>query len=239
MFKSKSIDSVYMAGHKKVCNMVYQIGGSSLSHPSDCSFYLVKVGNEDFVLIDSGAGESFSEIIENINSIGLQPDRIQALILTHCHIDHIGAANKFKEKFGCKIIAHKLDAEAIEGRDMEATAASWYGVDYEPVKIDRVISKELEQEKIGDVNFNFIHTPGHTPGSIAVYCDISGQRVLFGQDIHGPFDPSFGSNIDEWKKSMEQLLALEADILCEGHFGVFKGKENVRNYIMSYLGKYN
>jgi len=92
--------------------------------------------------------------------------------------------------------------------------------------------------KFGEVEFNIIHTPGHTPGSLAVYCDISDKRILFGQDIHGPFDVSFGSDINAWKKSMNKLLALDADILCEGHFGVFKGKEKVNEYIKSYLDKY-
>jgi hypothetical protein len=38
---------------------------------------------------------------------------------------------------------------------------------------------------------------------------------------------------------MENLLSLKADILCEGHAGVYKGKEKVRNYIESYLERYS
>jgi glyoxylase-like metal-dependent hydrolase (beta-lactamase superfamily II) len=228
-----------MTSHKIVCNGIYQIGGSSLSHPSDCSIYIIDVGNSEYIMIDSGAGESYSELKQNIKSAGLPPERIKALILTHCHIDHIGAANYFKETYGCKIIAHKLDADAIEGRDKKATAASWYGVDYKPVTIDIVISGDSKIMQFGNLKFNLIHTPGHTPGSISVYCDISNQRVLFGQDIHGPFDPSFGSNMDDWKKSMNNLLSLEADIMCEGHFGVYKPKEEVKKYIEGYLIKYS
>jgi hypothetical protein len=41
-----------------------------------------------------------------------------------------------------------------------------------------------------------------------------------------------------WKKSMEKLLALDADILCEGHFGIFQPKENVQGYIKRYLRNY-
>ena len=57
--------------------------------------------------------------------------------------------------------------------------------------------------------------PRTYPGSIAVYVDIGGQRVLFGQDIHGPFMKEWGSDLAQWKQSMK-LLALNADILCEG-----------------------
>jgi len=76
------------------------------------------------------------------------------------------------------------------------------------------------------------------PGSIAVYRDYAGERVLFGQDIHGPFLPEFGADLAAWRRSMNMLLGLEADILCEGHFGVYRTKTRVREYIESYLEQY-
>jgi glyoxylase-like metal-dependent hydrolase (beta-lactamase superfamily II) len=223
---------------KKIWERVYQIGGSSISNPSDCCVYLFDVGKGKSVMIDCGAGQSFDRLIENMRKIGFEPEGLQALILTHCHIDHIGSAKELKEKFDCEIIAHKKDADAIEGRDITPTAAQWYGVEYSPVSIDHVISEELAKLRFGDVDFNCLHTPGHTPGSISVYCDIEGKRILFGQDIHGPFDASFGSNIHDWKSSMEKLLSLEADILCEGHFGIYRSKEEVKRYIEGYLRRY-
>jgi glyoxylase-like metal-dependent hydrolase (beta-lactamase superfamily II) len=229
-----------MVFHHKICADVYQIGDSELTHPSDCSIYMVCVGYGEFVMIDCGSGEreSFEKIVENIKSIGYDPSNLKALILTHCHIDHIGAASDFKSQFNCMIIAHELDSEAIEGHDKTRTAASWYGVKYKPVPIDKMIHVDFEKYKLGEVDFNIIHTPGHTPGSISVYCDMGVHRVLFGQDIHGPFDESFGSDIYAWKKSMVKLLDLDADILCEGHYGVFKGKMQVKDYIKGYLDKY-
>ncbi|MBT8490013.1 MAG: Zn-dependent hydrolase, partial [Deltaproteobacteria bacterium] len=92
--------------------------------------------------------------------------------------------------------------------------------------------------QINDETLHFLHTPGHTPGSIVLYIDRGGKRVLFGQDIHGPFLPSFDSDIEEWKRSMEKLLDLEADILCEGHFGIYRSKESVEKYIKNYLKMY-
>jgi len=90
---------------------------------------------------------------------------------------------------------------------------------------------------LGDLQFNFLHTPGHTPGSICVYIDGKDGRVLFGQDIHGPFSPAWGSDLGQWRLSMQKLLALQADVLCEGHAGVFKG-EKVGKYIEGYLQRY-
>lgn len=222
----------------KIWDKVFQIGGSSISHPSDASVFLVDVGNRETVMIDCGAGKSFNALVKNIGALGFEPEKIKVLILTHCHIDHIGSAHLCKSEFGCQVVAHEKDAEAIEGKDMTKTAADWYGVEYVPVAVDIILSKNLQTLKFGDVEFNLLHTPGHTPGSIAVYCDIVDRRILFGQDIHGPFDASFGSDIEEWKKSMQKLLDLEADILCEGHFGTYKTKEEVKRYIEGYLRRY-
>ncbi len=223
---------------KKVWKKIYQIGGPDISHAQDCMIFLVEVGDGESVLIDCGAGNSFDTLVQNIITMGLDPNKIKTLILTHCHIDHIGAARKFVDHFNVRTVAHELDVDGIEEKNNPKTAASWYGVDYQPVKLDHTLFSELETLKIGDVAFNFLHTPGHTPGSISVYCDIQGKRVLFGQDIHGPFDPSFGSNKDDWRESMKRLLSLEADILCEGHFGVYQPKDKVRRYIEDYLGRY-
>jgi glyoxylase-like metal-dependent hydrolase (beta-lactamase superfamily II) len=83
------------------------------------------------------------------------------------------------------------------------------------------------------------HSLGHTPGSIAVWLDRDGKRILFGQDIHGPFLPEFSSDIDQWRISMEKLLILKADALCEGHFGIFQPGDRVEAYIRKYLRQYD
>jgi glyoxylase-like metal-dependent hydrolase (beta-lactamase superfamily II) len=227
-----------MTKPQKIWEKVYQIGGPRISHPSDCCIYLVDVGDGEGVLIDCGAGKSYDKLVKNIELVGLEPQKLKAIILTHCHIDHIGAVNLFKTKFDLAIFAHEKDSEAIEGEDITRTAASWYGVEYSPIILDYKFSEPLEELTVGDMAFNCLHTPGHTPGSISIYCDIIGNRILFGQDIHGPFDESFGSNIGDWKKSMQKLLDLEADILCEGHFGIYRSKEEVRRYIEGYLRRY-
>lgn len=85
----------------------------------------------------------------------------------------------------------------------------------------------------------WIHTPGHTPGSISLCMDNGMYKILFGQDIHGPFYASFGSDIDAWAESMRKLLELDADILCEGHFGIFRPASEVKAYIEGYLRDYD
>jgi glyoxylase-like metal-dependent hydrolase (beta-lactamase superfamily II) len=226
-----------MSKAKSICDRVYVVGGSDLSAPEDAFVYLVDASSE-LVLVDTGVGYSASRIEDNIRSLGFEPARVWHIIATHCHIDHIGGLFAWKERYGSKIIAHELDRAGIEGENNALTAASMYGVDYKPVKVDTLLTGEAQDLTLGDMKFHFLHTPGHTPGSICVYIDTRDGRVLFGQDIHGPFSPDWGSNLQMWRASMQKLLALRADVLCEGHAGVYRG-DKVRKYIESYLKRYS
>ncbi|MGB3920151.1 MBL fold metallo-hydrolase [Methanothrix sp.] len=219
-----------------ICDGVYAVGGPDLSRPEDAYVYLVDA-KSCLVLIDAGVGYGNDKIERNIRSHGLEPAQVWYVIATHCHIDHIGGLHLWRDRYASKIIAHELDRAGIEGENDSLTAASMYGVNYRPVKVDTILSGEQNQLRLGETDFNLLHTPGHTPGSISVYIDTSEGRVLFGQDIHGPFSPSWGSDIREWRRSMRKLLDLEADFLCEGHAGIYRG-EKIREYIEGYLNRY-
>jgi glyoxylase-like metal-dependent hydrolase (beta-lactamase superfamily II) len=88
---------------------VYLIGGPNLSHPNDAASFIIDFAGE-LVMIDAGAGRSSKVLQKNIEDAGLNPKAISTLILTHCHIDHIGSAPYFREHFGCKLLIHDLDA---------------------------------------------------------------------------------------------------------------------------------
>lgn len=214
----------------KVWGEVYQIGGSELSHSYDCSIYLLNV-EPDLVLIDSGAGKSFRQLVKNIESLGFAPQKLRAIIVTHSHIDHIGALADFKESFGAEIVAHELDAGRIE--EEKNASARAYGLSYKPCKVDLKL-KGGESLKYGAYEIKTVHIPGHTPGSIACYVDMAGKRVLFGQDIHGPYNPEWGADVALAAGSLQKLIDLEADILCEGHFGIYQPASQVREYIKGY-----
>jgi len=222
---------------KIIADGVYLIGGPDVSRSDDATAFIVRFAGE-LVMIDAGAGGSSRILEKNIEDAGLDPTTISTLILTHNHIDHIGSAPYFRKQFGCKIVMHDLDADAVEEGDSARTAASCYGTTFSPTAVDRRITGDHEILQFGEEKLNCLHTPGHTPGSLSIYLDRAGKRILFGQDIHGPFLDIFRSDLSQWKKSMEKLLALEADILCEGHFGIFQPKENVERYIKGYLKNY-
>ncbi len=222
---------------EEIVSGVYLIGGPNVTQSDDAAVYLIDFKG-DLVLIDAGAGGSSSQLIRNIEMLGLNPALVSHVILTHCHIDHIGSAPFFRARYGAKILIHEQDARALETGDPVRTAANWYGTTFPPTKINQQLKGDHETLKFGHEELHCLHTPGHTPGSISLYLDREGKRVLFGQDIHGPFNKAFGSDISAWKKSMQKLLALNADILCEGHFGIYRSKDKVKDYIERYIEEY-
>lgn len=213
----------------RVWQDIYAIGGSDISSPSDCCIYMIDA--EELVLIDSGAGDSFNQLIDNIHTLGFDPQRLKAIIITHAHIDHIGALANFQQEYGVQLIAHELDTTAIETG--EGTGAEAYGVPYQPCRIDMKISSAEESLTFGRYPLQLIHIPGHTPGSIAIYVDME-KRVLFGQDIHGPYVPAWGADPAQACTSLQKLIEVKADILCEGHFGIYQPASEVKRYIEGY-----
>jgi glyoxylase-like metal-dependent hydrolase (beta-lactamase superfamily II) len=215
---------------------IFIVGGPEITDSRDGCIYLIKFS--ELLLIDTGAGWSIEKVINNIQKIGFDCKNISRILLTHCHIDHIGGVPAIKKRFGSKIYIHKLDAPPIEKGDPILTAANWYQTTFPATPVDVKFNDPEEILRIGEEKITCLHTPGHTPGSISIYLDKDGKRILFGQDLHGPLLEEFGSNIEDYDRSTKKLLDLDADILCEGHFGVYKTKKEVRNYILSYRRQY-
>jgi glyoxylase-like metal-dependent hydrolase (beta-lactamase superfamily II) len=223
-------------GPFKITEGVWQVGGPEMTSPEDCCVYLVDLGAP--VLIDAGAGFDTDELLHNLELAGCRPERLQALVLTHAHIDHVGGAHILAEVYGIPVIMHELDAPVLESGDDLRSAADWYRTHLRPLPVGQVL-KGNGGTLPGDLSsLNWVHTPGHTPGSISLWLETGGAKVLFAQDVHGPFNQIFESDIDAWAASMHRLLDLEADLLCEGHFGIYRPAAEVRRYIESYLRQY-
>ena len=225
---------VHVSMKMEIVKNLWQVGGGNLTAPEDAAIYLIRFANQA-ALIDSGCGFAHSRLIENISAILPQEVEIKYLLLTHCHYDHVGGAAALREQYGCKIVAHQLDAVYLEAGDHSVTAAAWYGTKMQPLAIDHKIEGQKEIFNIGNGEVLAYHCPGHSPGSLVFTAEIENQTVLFGQDVHGPLDPSLLSNREDYIRSLNFMISLNADILCEGHFGIYSGKENIEAFIKSFI----
>ncbi len=218
----------------QITKEIFQVGGDRLTSPEDAAVYLINF-NGEAALVDAGCGGAQERLLANIKGCGVAPEQIKYLLLTHCHYDHTGGASALKNLLHCEVVAHELEAPFLEQGDNVVTAANWYGARMQPVKVDRKISRSREEIPLGGRVISAVHTPGHSPGSMVYLTEAEGLKVVFAQDVHGPLHPDLQSNQSDYRRSLEMLLAMEADILCEGHYGVYKGKKNVGDFIRRFL----
>ncbi|MEN6439897.1 MAG: MBL fold metallo-hydrolase [Syntrophobacter sp.] len=218
----------------EITSEVFEVGGGHLTAPEDAAIYLIKFGQES-ALFDAGCGHETVRLLANIEKCGVDPRHLKFLLLTHCHYDHTGGAAELKRRIGMDIVAHERDARFLEAGDNRVTAASWYGAKLKPFQVDRKLEGAGGDITLGGRKIEAIHAPGHSPGSTVYLTESDGLRVLFAHDVHGPLDPSFLSNAGDYHASLGMLLEIRADILCEGHYGVYKGKEEVAGFIRQFM----
>jgi glyoxylase-like metal-dependent hydrolase (beta-lactamase superfamily II) len=130
---------------------------------------------------------------------------------------------------------HELDAGFLEAADQEVTAATWYGSRLEPCVVDRKLASSEGELRLGTHIIQAVHIPGHSPGSLAYVVTSAGRKIVFAQDVHGPLHPSLLSNAADYQASLHRLIGLGADVLCEGHYGIYKGRREIVRFVRSFM----
>ena len=212
---------------------ISQVGGPGLTHGNDAAVYLVHF-SEHAALIDAGCGRATDRLLQNVEAAGVVPEQIRHLLLTHCHYDHSGGAAGLRRRFGWPVALHALEAPYLESGDDRVSAAAWYSEHLAACPVD-VRLADGERFFLGQRSLQALHLPGHSPGSVAYVVESDGRRVVFAQDVHGPLHPDLLSKRNDYQASLRKLLALEADILCEGHFGIFVGRAAVAAFIERFV----
>ena len=217
-----------------ITSEIWQVGGAGFTAAEDAAVYLMCF-NGRAAIVDAGCGGQTDRLAANIDGCGIVSDQVDYLLLTHCHFDHTGGAEAVRGDFDCDMVIHEGDAAPLMEGDSQRTAAHWYGRTMPPLKPDVILSGTENRIELGDRHVTAIHTPGHTPGSVVYVVESDGLRVLFGQDVHGPLHPDFGSDAQAYRRSLLRMADLDADVLCEGHYGIIRGAGEVRAFIRSFL----
>ena len=183
-----------------------------LADPTNCYIIADEVEKEAMV-IDPG-GEA-NKIIEMLQVLDV---KLKYIYLTHCHGDHIGALKELKDKMGGKILIHRIESENIV--NPEVTLSYFIGKEGVELEADSRVN-DKDKIHVGKIEFEVIHTPGHTNGSTCLYC--AKEKMLFSGDtmFHGTWgrcDLPTGSFVNIMKSITEKLLKLPDDtIVYPGH----------------------
>jgi glyoxylase-like metal-dependent hydrolase (beta-lactamase superfamily II) len=182
---------------------------------NNCNTYLID--GDLKILIDPGHVHLFDNVRKNLNAIGVSQDRIDLVIATHGHPDHLEAVKGLG-----KSTMFAMSAE--EYRFICEIAGQYFKIP-EP----HFFLKEGDLT-IGEERFDVIATPGHSPGSICLYWPA--KKALFTGDL--VFNQSIGrtdlsgGNGRMMKESIEKISRIDIDYLLCGHGEIVAGKKEVK-----------
>ena len=157
-----------------------------------------------------------------VDAAGKSRIRIAQILLTHGHFDHILGLAEFRRLTGAPVSAHPLEAPLLASAS--GCGAELFGLSYEPVEVDQTLT-DGQTVRIGDLEIEVLHTPGHTPGSLSFYVKDAWNQdpavfcgdALFSGSI-GRTDLPGGSPGALMRSIREKLLALpEATRVFPGH----------------------
>lgn len=179
---------------------------------------------KEAVVIDPGGNPEL--ILNKLKELNLE---IKYIILTHGHGDHIGAVLKLKESYNCKVLIHKDDNEMILNDSLNLSSI----MSMENIQFcaDNLLN-DNDEIILGKLSAKFIHTPGHTKGSM---CIKIGNKIFTGDTIFkGSIGRSdlYGGNHNTLIESIKSKLLIYDDNveLYPGH-GPFTniGYERINN----------
>jgi glyoxylase-like metal-dependent hydrolase (beta-lactamase superfamily II) len=139
------------------------------------NIYLIET-ESGLIVVDTGIKGSTGKVLRVARDLGYSPQDLHTIILTHAHFDHFGSALTLQARTGAAIWGHEADLPSFEkgGLGIMPPPLSWIQDRFSPyiargfgalgVKIDRLL---VDGDQIGE--WQVIHTPGHTPGTISLY----------------------------------------------------------------------
>jgi hydroxyacylglutathione hydrolase len=201
-----------------------------LSGSMDGHVYALR-GAKGIVLIDSGAGTHTAELLANVVS-EFGSSAIEAVIVTHCHLDHCGGAAGLQNRTGCRVIASEPGRSILETGDEEASglrAARLQGtyppdLCLAPCAVDLAV-RDGQSFEAGGFSFTGIHVRGHSRDSFCYLTTVDGVLSIFTGDavfyggVLGVINVE-GSGMEGYRADLGKLGGLQVEGLFPGH-GLF------------------
>jgi hydroxyacylglutathione hydrolase len=225
---------------------VWRVGGGSwrgavpaLSPEQDANVYLLALDGA-VALVDCGTRGGRDEVTRNLRSLGVEPDSLSDLLLTHSHWDHTDAAAAWQavlpalhthlNRVGASFLA-RADHRLV-GYQLQQPAFA-----FEPFSVDHEVA-DGETFELGGAGVTARFVPGHTPDSTLYTLELEGRVIGISGDVM--FAPRLGretvlgqlctlwlSNLDEYVESLRRVAEVPIDVLLPGHGDVVVGRRHV------------
>jgi glyoxylase-like metal-dependent hydrolase (beta-lactamase superfamily II) len=213
--------------------------------PNPANIYII-ADDEGFSLIDAGCGGSvgLQHLLVGLEKWNLPLKRLHTIVLSHSHPDHMGSLGSILEETKPKVFIHSLDSEtALNPRKLEKTFDIPFAVNcwsehrqddtfrgFDLLKffedftcpmsaaLDLTVVEDGEFLQLGEFTFETIHTPGHSPGHIALVD--KNKKIILPGDLLGKapawYTPSSGGVVG-YLESLRKLEPVNAEIALPSH----------------------
>jgi glyoxylase-like metal-dependent hydrolase (beta-lactamase superfamily II) len=192
--------------------------------------------SQDFTLVDCGLMDSAEYKLETLDEIGIKREHLKRVILTHTHIDHIGSLPEFLAAVPhLEVWVHEDEGAALKQSDMrivfgnsmfESMLRSYYPIppNFLNVPVHRML-KDGEILNLGGLEFEVLHIPGHSCGSIGLFHRES-RMLMSGDTIYadgaiGRYDLE-SADPAALKQSLLKIASLDVETLLPCHNRVVK-----------------
>ncbi len=210
----------------------------------DFNFYALEQGGK-LTLIDAGLRRDWGRMLRGLDEIGHGIEGIDAVLLTHAHVDHVGVAERTRVEAGARVYVHDEDEPFAAGRERMGRPSGSFSFGLFMLKAAAVMAVRsgprypvvrdltaLSDGETIDVPGRPIvhHTPGHTPGSCVFHLPdrgllFSGDALVTRSMVTGRRGPASGLNSDDdqAEASLAVVERLDGRTLLPGHGAPWRG----------------
>lgn len=199
-------------------------------------------GDDGFALIETGPGSTLGTIKQSIAELGLDLAKLKAILVTHIHLDHTGAAGQLASETGATLFVHERGApHLIDPSRLLASAERIYGDKMQmlwgtmlPAPKENVVALTGgERLKILGHDVEVIYTPGHAShhvsfllNSEAMFTGDAAAIHFAGSSVIRPALPPPEVDLETWQASVDKMLAAKPKRLLLTHYGEVQDAEN-------------
>jgi glyoxylase-like metal-dependent hydrolase (beta-lactamase superfamily II) len=206
-------------------------------------------GDSGVMLIDAGFPGSRDDVLRSLNTLGFGPADVRAILLTHAHVDHLGAAIWFANTHNTPVYCHPgevghakrdyLEQVSPMALASKAWRPRWLAWSLEVARKGGLVREGIPtvQPLRDDIAAGLpgrptaLPTPGHTSGHCSYVVDrvlVSGDALVTGHPLlerNGPqlLPSMFHHSESECRRSLEVLAGAGTDTLIPGHGDVWVG----------------
>jgi glyoxylase-like metal-dependent hydrolase (beta-lactamase superfamily II) len=205
-------------------------------------FHLLVEGERAW-LIDTGMSPAEPALLRRLmRRLGLGPEAIAGILLTHGHLDHAGNLAELKEWTGAPVYGHPAEQRHVDGTYPYEGAALWCGrmeavgrraFRYRPAQIDEALGEGDELPAWGGLRV--VHLPGHSDGHCGFYSEK--HDLLFSGDLFASYffnthlsPPIFTSRPEMMTAALQRVLELDPRWIVPNHYDVLDGELHKRRF---------